>query len=164
MARFIFDLEVVLRVRRLEERQRQRDVAVLERERVRLVELAERLDRAILEERRLVMSSATASLAAAGAARLDVRAIRQQASATVVLRQRVRRLAVETAGVEARLAQARRALADAAAQRRAVEILRETRFEEWRRERSRAEVRESDDGVMARLGSHGIGSKEGQDT
>jgi flagellar export protein FliJ len=67
--------------------------------------------------------------------------VRLQAGASLHLATRARLAALELAGVYQRLERAREELLKAARARRAVELLRERRHEEWKQEASRAEGR-----------------------
>ena len=133
MARFTFNLEPVLRLREREERERQRAVAVLERERLRLEAFVRECQRASRAERGVLRDA----LARGG--RVDLWPVRMQAAAASELTARAARAAVELAGVLKRTEVARSLLIEATKRRRALELLKERRHEEWRRHEAKAE-------------------------
>ncbi len=151
MARFIFELEALLEQRRREERDRMRAVAEIERERVEIEEDAASLAGEIAEERRALRGE----LARAGG--VDLRRVQLQASASLHGLRRTHELALRAAAVLTRMEAARAALLASTTRRRAVELLRERRYEAWlAAERSR-ESRELDELVTARYGKPGAG-------
>jgi flagellar FliJ protein len=131
MARFRFPLQPVLDARSRAEDECRRRVAALESERRRL------------EDR---LRCGQASIAGA---RDEVRAalvgtvrpseLRGQANASLAHMRDAQRLVLELAGVHRRLEAARSALTEAARQRRAIELVKERRFEAWRHEQERRE-------------------------
>jgi len=133
VARFAFKLEPVLRLREREERERQRAVAVLERERLRLETFIRECQRASRAERGVLRDA----LAEGG--RVDLWPVRMQAAAAGELTARAARAAVELAGVLKRIEAARAMLVEATKRRRALELLKERRHEEWRRCEAKAE-------------------------
>lgn len=148
MARFRFQLEPVLRQRRMEEEARQRDVAKLERERLAL-------EGSIRDRQRAIEFERSAWRESAGAGVVQVAALRQQAAAASGERGRAQRSAIELAGVLQRLKVARGALIEATARRRAIELLRESQYEDWRRGQAKVEAGENDDMVVMRHGRGG---------
>ncbi|MCW5775127.1 MAG: flagellar FliJ family protein [Phycisphaeraceae bacterium] len=133
MATFVFKLQPVLVLREREERERQRAVAVLERERLRLESLIRECQRASRAERGVLRDALT------DGGRVDLWAVRMQAAAAGELATRAARAAVELAGLTKRIEQARTLLIEATKRRRAMELLRERRYEEWRRSGAKAE-------------------------
>ncbi len=133
MAKFVFKLQPVLHLRQREERERQRAVAVLERERLRLESLIRECRRASRTERGVLRDA----LAEGG--RVDLWPVRLQAAAAGELAARASRAAVELAGLMKRIEKDRALLIEAAKRRRAMELLRERRYEEWRRGEAKAE-------------------------
>ncbi|HRQ72129.1 MAG TPA: flagellar export protein FliJ [Phycisphaerales bacterium] len=133
MPRFVFKLEPVLNLREREEREHQRAVAVLERERMRLEAFIRECQRASRAER-LVLRDALAE-----GGRVDLWPVRMQAAAAGELTTRAARAAVELAGLTKRIEQARALLIEATKRRRAMELLKERRLEEWRRTEAKAE-------------------------
>jgi flagellar export protein FliJ len=80
----------------------------------------------------------------------DVRAVRLQSGAAVRLGMAAQRAVLELAGVHRRLEGARAELLEAAKRRKAVELLRERRYEEWRTDQNRRELAAVDElAVMA---------------
>lgn len=139
MAKFVFKLEPVLDLRRRQERDKRAAVAAVEAERR---ETEHRL-RALQDEIRQAKESWRSSIAGA----VDPRAARQTAVASLHLQSRGQRLVLQLAGIHKRLETARTQLIEAARARRAVEILRERRLQEWRRKESRRE-----DSIIDELG------------
>lgn len=133
MARFIFELEAVLELRRREEDAARLAVAEVERERVELESRLRRCREAIDQER----EESRRALGVGGIALGDVR---RQTTATVALDARARELVVQLAGVHVRLERRRVSLRAATSKRKGVELLRERRHEAWRLEQSRAEA------------------------
>lgn len=142
MARFVFEHEALLEQRRRAERERQVVVAQLERERMEL--------EGVLRGAQRSLASCKTDLRDAlhgrgGGARVDIGAVRMQASASFGLTARAQGVAIRLAGSMRRLEAARRELMAASAARRAVELLRERRLEQWRREQARREAAELDE-------------------
>lgn len=134
MGAFRFKLDPVLRQRRREEQARQRDVAVLERERIALEEEIRACSDALRTEQGVLRQG----LADGG--RLDVDSIRWQAHAAAGQIQRAERAAVSLAGVRNRLQEARARLVEASTRRKAIEALRDRRLAAWVSERERKEA------------------------
>ena len=147
MRKFVFKLRPVLELRERVEEEKQRAVALLERERVeledRLRTVQQSIDGARSEQRDML---------AAGAA-VQVHGVRFQAGAVMAAMGRAHALAIELAGVLKRLEAARAELLRAAAARKAVELLRDRQREEWRMEMGRREILELDD-IAAGLRQH----------
>jgi len=142
MARFVFSLQAVLDQRRAVERERQVEVGTLEGKRRALEEAirgAQREIGAARERRRRGLVEA-----------LDMRAARAHAAEEGTWERRAQALAIELAGLLKRLEGARGRLAEAVRDRRAIERLRERRYEEWRRERERLERNELDELAVMR--------------
>lgn len=141
---FRFELDAVLEQRRRAERDRQLAVAQLERERLE-IEDALRRHQAELTREREEMREHLRTLrggegSGGGAAAVSpFTPVRQQAAAAMRLQSEAQSLAVRLAGVLKRLEAARGDLAAAMAARKAVEMLRQRRFESWRREQDRRE-------------------------
>jgi flagellar FliJ protein len=147
MSRFRFSLEPLLTARRHAERERQRAVAELERERRDLENRLRKQQQFIGEGKRLARDQLVG--------RLDLSAMREHAAATIALMRDAQRVVLELAGVHKRLDSARAELVEAARQRRAVELLRERRYERWKREINRAE-----DAAIDELAVHAAARKE----
>jgi flagellar FliJ protein len=143
MARFLFRLEAVLDHRRALEREHQRAVAAVERERAAI----EATIRAIHAEIAREKGEVRACLSARGVVELG--GVRARAADLARLHAEADRHVLRLAGVMKRLDAARAELLAAARRRRAVELLRERRFEEWKLEQSRRETAAVDEiGVM----------------
>lgn len=145
MPRFRFNLEAVLELRRREERDKQLVVASLEQDRLALEDRIRSLQRGIVQERLDLRDR----LGGDGAAvRLDD--VRVQANAGLHMVARAQRAVLELSGVHKRLDAARAELLETTKRRKAVQMLRDRRFDEWRREQSRREAAELDElAVMA---------------
>jgi len=135
---FVFRLQPVLEMRQREEREHQRVVARLERERVELEAELRMCQETVARERgdlrdRLVGSG------------LDVAGARWQAHASLDAMRRSKHAALRLAGVFARIELARRSLMAATSKRRAVELLRDRQHEAWRAEQAKRERLELDE-------------------
>ena len=87
----------------------------------------------------------------------DINAVRLQSGAAVRLAAAAQRKALELAGVLKRLESARAELLEATKRKKAVELLKERRFEEWKRDQDRRELAAVDElAVMA------AGRKDGE--
>lgn len=140
MARFRFNLQPVLEHRVMIEREKQRAVAILERERLGLEDTIRACQRAIEAEQ----SEARGRLVGL----VDLRAVRQQGSAALRHAASARRAVLRLAGVHQRLVAARAELLEAAKRRKAVELLRERRYEQWKQDQSRREAGALDELVV----------------
>lgn len=149
MASFRFNLRPVLEHRARIEREHQRAVAELERDRLALEESI-RVHHAMIRSEQGEARSRLVGV-------LDVRALRLQGAATQRHDAAVRQAAVRLAGVHQRLGAARALLLEAARRRKAVELLRERRFEAWRLEQSRAEAKAVDELAVMRGNRSGQG-------
>lgn len=137
MKKFRFELDPVLRQRERAEQAHQRVVAELERERVAL----ESRVRGWGQEIQTMRDDLREQLRTGGA----LTGVRLQANASVHAMAESRRVAIQLAGLLQRLEVARGKLAEAAAARRAVELLRERRLAEWHRQARLEEQRELDE-------------------
>lgn len=141
MARFRFGLQAVLDHREMLEKQQQKVVAALEADRVRLERMLRECQRSIAAEKagqRSMLGSA------------DILGARQQAAAALRLMVSAQRTAVELAGVLRRLEGARAELLEASKRRKAVDLLRERRLEEWKRDIDRRELAAVDELAVMR--------------
>jgi flagellar FliJ protein len=146
LPRFVFELEPVLEQRRREEQARQRALAQLELERAALEGEIRSCQNAIDQER------ADLRDLLAGGATVDLQSARMQANASLHHMTRAQRAVLRLAGVHQRLTHAREALLEATKRRKAVETLKERRYEAWKREQDAAEARELDDLSVMRFG------------
>lgn len=134
---FRFPLDPLLRLRRRNEREKQRAVAALEARRAEL--------EATIRRRQADLHSGKATLREALVGRVDVRALRLQAQSAMSVRRQADALVLQLAGVHRSLEKARAELIAAAKDRRALELLREKREAQWREDERRAEQRLLDD-------------------
>jgi flagellar export protein FliJ len=125
MPRFVFQLDPLLRVRRRAEQERQRALAELESRRRALEDLLRRQQGHI--------AAGKASLRERLLGEVRVHELRGQAASAMKLMAQAQRIVLELAGVHQRIEAARQQLIRAAQSRRAVELLRERRFGEWKR-------------------------------
>ncbi|MBI1190856.1 MAG: hypothetical protein GC200_09285 [Tepidisphaera sp.] len=149
MAKFVFELEGLLRARAAEERKRQLVVGAFERERARIEDLIRECQSAIVRGRddlREALGGARAGSA------VDLAGVRMQAGAGLHMVARAQRHVFELAGVHRKLDAARLELLKAATARKAVEMLKERRFEEWREEQKRLEAAAMDELAVMRAG------------
>ena len=144
MPRFRFEYETLLRVRRRAERDVQLEFAAIERERLAMEEAIRsrhRAARACREDLRVALAPGR---------RTAMGPVRLQAGASLRLQSQTHRLAIELAGAMRRQDEVRGRLLEATRARKAVELLREKRLAEWKREQDRREAAEQDDLVTAR--------------
>jgi flagellar FliJ protein len=149
MARFRFPLQAVLDQREAAEKERQRAVAELERERVAI-------EGEISGCQELIAGSHADVRALLGGGVVSLLDVRRDVSAAVRADATARRAALRLAGVHRRLTAARGALLQAARARRAVELLKERRYEQWRADERRREAAETDELAVMRAGRDGI--------
>jgi len=131
MARFRFQLEPLLRARRATERSHQLEVAEIDRRRVELEQT--------LRRQQQFISSGKREMSRRLVGPLEMSSLRQHAGSTIGLMRQGHRIVIELAGLHKRLEAARIRLREAARERRAVERLRERRFDQWRRRMQKAE-------------------------
>jgi flagellar FliJ protein len=143
VARFRFELQAVLDLRERVERDRQIVVAELEAQRVTLEDVIRQCQESLVQERATLRAMLEGS---------DLRAARQQYAVAGRLTTRAQRAVLELAGVHKRLEAARAALLEASRQRKAVELLRERRYEEWKHARDKAEAAALDELAVMRSG------------
>jgi flagellar FliJ protein len=146
VAKFRFRLQAVLDHREMVEQQKQKAVAELEGHRVRLEERIRECQRSIAAEKagqRSMLGSA------------DILGARRQASAALRLMVAAQRTAIELAGVHKRLEAARAELLEAAKRRKAVELLRERRLDEWKQDMDRREAAALDELSVMRAARKG---------
>jgi flagellar FliJ protein len=148
MTRFTFALDPVLRMRQRAERRLQRAVAELERERRGLEALLQRQQAHLAEGKHELRRGLRGTV--------DVTTLRWQAAASVQVSRQAQRLALALAGLHQRLESARMQLVAAARDRRAVELLREKRLEEWRAADRRRENAALDELAAQRRDESGI--------
>jgi hypothetical protein len=151
MARkFKFTLEAVLTQRMAIEEQHQRRVATLERERLALEDRIrgfQRLIRGAKEDlrRRLVSESREVDLDAPVAGGVSLSDVKLQANASLHLVARAQQSVLELAGLHRRIDAARLELLGATTDRKAVELLKAKRLQEWKDEIRKKEDAEIDE-------------------
>ena len=122
-SKFTFSLDPLLRIRHLAEQEHQRVVARLERERLNLEESLRRQQSMIDTDKQQLRDRLVGAI--------DVTGLRMHATASISLMRSAQRLALELAGLHRRLDKARAELIEASRRRRAIELLRERRHEQW---------------------------------
>lgn len=132
MPKFQFRLDALLKARRRIEQEHQRAVAEVERERLNLE------DRLRREQQRIMQGKHELGQRLVG--ELDVQAMRDQAAASMQHARKAQRLALELAGVYRRLESVRGELIEATRRRRAIELLRDRRFSQWKADIEKAET------------------------
>jgi flagellar FliJ protein len=131
MPRFRFKLDPVLETRRRAEQAKQRVVADLDRRRLEMEET--------LRRRQAAITAGKDSRRDQLVGRLDIAALRAHAGSTLQVIRDAHRILLELAGVHKQLDAARAELIEASRDRRAIELLRERRFEEWKKRVNKAE-------------------------
>ncbi len=146
MPRFLFNLQPVLDQRARRERDAQIAHARVERERAALEQTLRACQRDIstlrADWRRSLAGRAPTPDAPA---RLDLREVRLQSASSLRLLSRAQDAAIRLAGVLKRLEASRADLLSATTARKAVESLRDRRYEAWKRALDRKEAAELDD-------------------
>jgi len=136
---FKFNLQPVLDQRERIEDDRKLAVAKLESERAALESQLRGYQEAITAQKGDLRSS-MALEDARGVAVVDPGRLKVQAHASLTMQVRAQRVVLMLAGLHRRLETARAALAVAARDRRAVEVLRDRRFARWKAENDRREA------------------------
>ncbi len=131
MAKFVFRLEPLSTVRRRAEDDARRAFAVLQRERLELEDELRRRQQDIVAGKGRLRGTLTG--------RLDLRALRLGAGSTLNVIRQAQQLALRLAGLGQRMESARKVLLEARVSRRAIELLRERRFDQWKVALGRAE-------------------------
>lgn len=145
MAQFVFKLDAALRQREHIEQQCKLELAARLRE-LGAIEDAIRRHRRVLDEERIELRERLAQ----GGGAVELHGLRLQANATASMVGAIHHQGLQLAGATQRVEQARRALLDAATRRRAIERLRERRYEQWQRTEAIREAAELDDLVTTR--------------
>lgn len=139
MARFMFKLQPVLEQRERAERDQMLVVAELERERLALESRIRTCQGMMSDERRTLASTLGVGQ------RVDVRAVKMQAGASLKHNFDAQRAVLELAGVYKRLEAARRELAALSAKKKAVEMLRDQQKRDFQRALDMKETHELDE-------------------
>ncbi|TVQ54592.1 MAG: hypothetical protein EA377_05210 [Phycisphaerales bacterium] len=142
MAKFRFKLEPVLKARCHTEQQRQREVAALEQERQRIEDRIRSQQQFLADSKHQMRDHLVGQLATDD--------LRLHAASGMRIMQEADRMVVELAGLHQRLSRARQSLIEATRDRRAIELLREKRFQEWKARHEKAEAAALDELVVQR--------------
>lgn len=142
MKRFQFKLEPLLRQRKHAERERQRELALLDRRRFEI-------ENQIRSHQRRIVAGKH-ELGAHLRGRIDTNAIRTHAAMTLQLDANTRLLVLQLSDLYKQIRGARELLIEALKRRKAIEHLRQRRFEAWKYEMDRQEANELDDMVTTR--------------
>ncbi|MBL8746777.1 MAG: hypothetical protein JNK58_10525 [Phycisphaerae bacterium] len=141
MPAFKFRLQPLLDQRLHAERQKQLAVAELERQRLDLEKMVTDRQAQIRSHKDDLRNL----LAPAREQPADFRTVRLQANASLHAQLHTQRLALQLAGLYHRLEHARNELRAAATRRRAVELLKQRRYEAWKQHEKRRETSELDE-------------------
>ena len=139
MAKFHFQLEAVLKQRLALERTKQLAVAGVEQERLAAEEELVACQQGIDRERRLMREMLRPAEDGSSRA-VDLRGVRMQAGSSLALLGQASRGVFRLAAVHKRLEAARSELLKATTARKAVETLRERRYEAWVEEQKKKEA------------------------
>lgn len=150
MAKFVFQLEPVLRQRKAVEREKQLGVAELERERLAIEGEIREIQSQIRGEKDLMREQLSP-----GSGAVDLRGARMQAGAQLRLVLAAQQAVIRLAGVHRKIDAARVGLIAATKARRAVELLRDRRFEQWKLEQQAREAAMLDEIAVVRGGRSG---------
>jgi len=142
MAVFRFRMQRLLEQRQREEGVAQRAVAELERER-------NQMEQSIRDRQMMIDDAKEGIRSALTSGSVDTRAARMQAGESIHHVMKAQHLALQLAGVHARLESARATLHEAVKRRKAVDLLRERDLERWTLEQNRREAAALDDIGMA---------------
>lgn len=132
MAKFVFRLEPLLTVRRRAEDDARRAVAVLQRERLKLEAELRRRQQDIVAGKDRLRGTLTG--------RLDMGVLRLGAGSTLNVIRQAQQLALKLAGLGKRMESVRQVFLEARVRRRAIELLRERRFDQWKAALEKAET------------------------
>ena len=135
--KFRFNLEAVLRQRRAEEDACQRDMAKAMRQRMILESQLRSMQQTITESKQ--------ELAEGLVGRIDLDGISSFARYSGQVRQRAMAFVTRLAGVEKQIGTARQQLLKATQARRALELLRDRRYQLWKKQRDTREAVELDE-------------------
>ena len=155
MARFVFELEAVLRQRVMAEREQRVRVAELERERLG-IESEIRGRQAVITQEKRDLAERLDGAKLGGP--VDLRGVRVQANASLRAIADAQRCVLRLAGVHERIRRARAVLLERAIARRAMESLKERRLAAWVEAERRREDAALDELVVTRHGRGAGGS------
>jgi flagellar export protein FliJ len=147
MAKFVFQLEAVLKQRLAVEREKQLKVAELEQERAVIEGAIRALQLDLTQEKQELHDQLTSERVRgqSGGTPIDLRGVRFQAGAALRIITLAQRAVLRLAGVHKKLDAARLALLEAATRRKAVETLKERRYAEWLEDQKRRENAAADE-------------------
>ncbi len=137
MPRFRFNLDPLLKHRHRLEGDKQRALAVLDRRRLEIENHIREMQQRIVENK--------AELGRSLIGAVDTSAIRAQAAMSMQLDAQTRRLVLVLAEVYRRIERARAELLEARTRAKAIDRLRDRRYEDWRRALSKRETAANDD-------------------
>lgn len=151
---FRFNLQAVLEQRERVEEAKRRVVVELERERLAIEERIRGYQRAITSARQDMRRELGAERTDGeqSGANVSLSYVRMQAGASLNLVAKAQQAVLELAGLGRRLDAARVELLEAATRRKAVELLREKRLQEWKRAQRAKEDAELDEMSVMRYG------------
>ena len=144
MAKFVFQLDGVLRQRKLAEEQKQRELAVVEAEMTALEAQLRELDQSVQSTTADVRTNHLTG-------RLDLNFLAAHRRYIAATQRKALELAERMAAVQVRLDAARKTLADAARERKIIEKLREKREAEWKAAQARKDMAALDE-IGTRIG------------
>ena len=137
MSRFVFKLDPVLRARQAIQRQQQRSVARLERQRVMLEQK--------LRYQQECLKAGQEALRERMVGVVDTAQLRLHAKSALAVTRHAQSMVIDLATVHQELQSARVELLEARKQCLAIEITRQRRYEVWQQEQSRKEQANLDD-------------------
>lgn len=137
MARFVFNLESVLKTRKHAEREQQRNVAMLETRRRNLESTLRRYQEQVSSSKDAMRGSLVGAVQTAD--------LRSQAASVMRVMREANRVVLELAGVHQQLNTARESLREAMTQRRAIELLKESRYEAWKHAERKSDAAAADE-------------------
>ena len=137
MARFVFQLEPLLKHRQMLEDEAQRALALLMRERMILEHELQRHQETIRDDKQLMGRSLVGHV--------DVPRIRSHAMHVAQVAVRAQQIGFRMVELNRRIEQARTELVEAMKQRKAVELLKDKQFKRWQHEQDRRETAELDE-------------------
>lgn len=145
MPKFRFELEAVIKQRLAIERQKQLALADLERTRLTLEDKLRGFQASITAEKNDLRDSLAPVDPEASVRSVDLSRVRMQANMSLHLVARAQQTVFQLAALHRRLEAARRDLLAATTRRKAVEKLKERRYEQWRAEQLSLEARVLDE-------------------
>jgi flagellar FliJ protein len=124
MAKFRFEFDPLLKARKRAEEVHQRMVAAIERQRMEIEDS--------LRRQQAIIAHGKQSLRQGLVGPVDTQSLRLHAASSMQMMRSAQRSVLELAGIHKRLETARTALVEAAKERRAMELLRDRRFSQWK--------------------------------